>query len=183
MSKTVLLQTIEFSISIQFSSIWPIDRTLSGITTPDYSGPGSDGNEGVLCIPKSSSITRTSPSDFLVSYPRHSLEVRALHLCSQCILLPQPTGQKDIHWERGCLTPLQRCSWCILQPQPTGPPGHLLVRRGFTLLQRCGWCILQSQPGNWAIRTLVGGVLLLCTGAISVFYSPSLLSMCKLEEN
>ena len=32
--KTVLFQTIQFSTSIQFSSIWPIDRTLSGATTP-----------------------------------------------------------------------------------------------------------------------------------------------------
>ena len=53
------------------------------------SGPGSDGNEGVLCIPQSSSIAGTSPSDSLVSYPGHSL---------------------------GGLTPLQRSSRCILQP-------------------------------------------------------------------
>ena len=31
------------------------------------SGPGSDGNEGVLRIPKSSNITGTLPSDYLVS--------------------------------------------------------------------------------------------------------------------
>ena len=37
------------------------------------SGPGSDGNEGVLRIPQSSSIAGTSPSDCLVSYPGHSL--------------------------------------------------------------------------------------------------------------
>ena len=36
-------------------------------------GPGSDGNEGVLHIPQSSSITRTSASDRFVSYPGHSL--------------------------------------------------------------------------------------------------------------
>ena len=33
--KTVLFQTIQFSISTQFSSVWPIDRTLSGATTLD----------------------------------------------------------------------------------------------------------------------------------------------------
>ena len=33
------------------SSIWPIDRTFSSVTTPGQSGPGSDGNEGVLYIP------------------------------------------------------------------------------------------------------------------------------------
>ena len=49
--KTFLFQTIQFSISTQFSSIWPIDRTLSGATTPGQSRPGSDGNEGVLYIP------------------------------------------------------------------------------------------------------------------------------------
>ena len=46
---------------------------LSGATTPGQSGPGSDGNEGVLRIPQSSSIAGTSPSDCLVSYPGHSL--------------------------------------------------------------------------------------------------------------
>ena len=47
--------------------------TLSGATTPSQSEPGSDGNEGVLCIPQSSSITGTLPSDCLVSYLGHSL--------------------------------------------------------------------------------------------------------------
>ena len=37
--------------------ILPIDRILSGPTTLGLSGPGSDGNEGVLHIPQSSSIT------------------------------------------------------------------------------------------------------------------------------
>ena len=76
------------------SSILPRDRALSGATTPGQSGLGSDGNEGVLRIPQSSSTAGTSPSDCLVSYPRHSLG--------------------------GGLTPLQRSSRCILQPQPTG---------------------------------------------------------------
>ena len=69
-----MLKTILFSISAQLKySIPPIDRTLSDTTTLDQSGPGSDGKEGVLCIPQSSSITRTSPSDCLVSYLRQSL--------------------------------------------------------------------------------------------------------------
>ena len=38
------------------SSIWPIDRTLSSATTPDKSEPGSDGNEGVLHIPKAPAL-------------------------------------------------------------------------------------------------------------------------------
>ena len=48
------------------SSIWPIDRTLSGTTTPDQIGPGSDCNKGVLHIPQSSSIG-ASISNGLVS--------------------------------------------------------------------------------------------------------------------
>ena len=33
---------------MQFSSIWLIDMTLSGATTPGQSEPGIDGNEGVF---------------------------------------------------------------------------------------------------------------------------------------
>ena len=67
--KTVLFQAIQFSISTN----WPTDRNLSGTITPSQSEPGSNGNNGELRIPQSSSITRTSPSDCLVPYPRHSL--------------------------------------------------------------------------------------------------------------
>ena len=56
---------------MQFSSIWPIDKTLSGATTPAKSGPGSNGNDRVLHIPQSWNIA--SQSDCLVSYLRHSL--------------------------------------------------------------------------------------------------------------
>ena len=59
------------------SSIWPIDMTLSGATTPGQSRSRSDGNKGVLFIPQSSSITETSPSDCLVPYPGHSLRESA----------------------------------------------------------------------------------------------------------
>ena len=71
-SQTVLFQTNQFSISTQFSSVWAIDKILSGAITPGQSGSGSTGNEGVLCIPQSSSITGTLQSDSLVSYLRHS---------------------------------------------------------------------------------------------------------------
>ena len=50
-----------------------LDRAQSGATTPGLSGPGSDGNEGVLCIPQSFSTAGTSRSDCLVSLPGHSL--------------------------------------------------------------------------------------------------------------
>ena len=55
------------------SSIWLTNRTISGATTQGQSGPGSNGSEGVLRIPQSSSITGASPSDFLESYPENFL--------------------------------------------------------------------------------------------------------------
>ena len=55
------------------SSIWPIDTTVSGATILDQSEPRSNGNEGVLCISQSFSITGASASDFLVSYAEHLL--------------------------------------------------------------------------------------------------------------
>ena len=62
-----------FNIGTQFSSIWPIERTLSGAATPGQNGPSSNDNEWVLHIPQSFSITVTSLSDCLVSYPGHPL--------------------------------------------------------------------------------------------------------------
>ena len=56
-----------------------MDRTLSGATIPGQRGPGSDGNEGLLRIPRSSSITEASLSDCLVLYPGDLLGVRSYH--------------------------------------------------------------------------------------------------------
>ena len=108
-SKTVLYQTIQFSISTQFkyqnssisstlstqiSFIQPIDRALSEDNFPSQSEPGSDSNEGVLHIPQSSSITGSSLSVCLVSYTGHLLFFfTPLQRCSRCILQAQPTGQ------------------------------------------------------------------------------------------
>ena len=51
----------------------PLTEPLSGATNPGQSGNGTDGNEGVLCIPQSSSITGTSLSDCLMSYLGYAL--------------------------------------------------------------------------------------------------------------
>ena len=102
--KTVLFQNIQFSTSavlMSNNSIWSIDWTLSGATTPGQSGPGSDGNEEVLRIPQSSSNTIASPSVYLVSYPRHSLW-GVLPLCRGVIRefwIPSRLGQVDV-WKR-----------------------------------------------------------------------------------
>ena len=142
MSKIVLFQAFPSSISTQFCSIRSIDRALSGVTTRVQSGSRSYGNEGVLRIPQSSSITGTSPSDCLVSYLGHSLErgLTSLRRYSHCILQPQPIGipvggvlplcneavcvvysPSRLDHSMGNLNPLLRCSQCILHPQPTGP--------------------------------------------------------------
>ena len=54
-------------------SIWPKNVTESGATIPDQNWTGSNGNEGVLGIRQSSSITGASPSDCLMLYQRHLL--------------------------------------------------------------------------------------------------------------
>ena len=51
------------------SSIWSTNRTLSGATTPGQSGPGNDGNIGILYIPQSSIITGSLASESLVPFP------------------------------------------------------------------------------------------------------------------
>ena len=93
--KTVLLQTIQFSIVMQFSSIYPKDRAPPDATTLGQNGLGCDCDEGVLHIPQISSITGTLPSNCLVSYTGHSLGrgLTTLQRCSRYILRPQPTGQ------------------------------------------------------------------------------------------
>ena len=74
------------------SSIWPIDRTLSGATTPGQSGSGSNGNEGVYQIPQSSIITGALPFNFLASYPGHfeetypSAEMQSVHSIAPAVL-------------------------------------------------------------------------------------------------
>ena len=87
MSKTVPFQTIKFSISTHFKCKYSVIvknisissySVLSNSSNSNFSvlhkyavqsGPGRNGDEEVLRIPQSSSITGTSPSDFLVSYP------------------------------------------------------------------------------------------------------------------
>ena len=92
--------TIQFSISTYaVSSIEPINRALSGATTPGQTGPGSDGNEGVFRIPRNSSTAGNSPSDYLVSYQDTRKEV--LPLCRGAVSVffsPSRLGKVDLGW-------------------------------------------------------------------------------------
>ena len=58
-------------ISCINSSIWSIDGTLTNITIPSQSEPGSNGNEELFHIPQIS-MSGALPSDGLVSYPAHT---------------------------------------------------------------------------------------------------------------
>ena len=99
MSKIVLFQAIQFVISTQFSSIWPIGRTLSGTTTPGWVG------RGAMSIKRYPAFNK---SEFLKPHP----QIVYCHVQDICL---------------GSLTPLQRWIRCILQLQPTGL-GPLIYR-------------------------------------------------------
>ena len=71
------------------SSIWPIDRTLSGTTTPGQGGPKSNGNERIRHI---SQISKALPSNGLISH--------AGHLCvcvCVCVCLPPSTAVQLVY--------------------------------------------------------------------------------------
>ena len=69
---------------------------LSGATTPGQSGPGSNSNEGVFHISRSSR-TEASSLDCLMSSTGYSLNsLTCLQRSSQCILQPQPTGLESL---------------------------------------------------------------------------------------
>ena len=90
MSKTVLFQAIQFSISMHFSSIWPIDRTQISCYHSKPEWTCSNENEGVLRIPQSSSIAGTLLSDCLVPYTGHSLGVSYSSAVKQSVYSTAP---------------------------------------------------------------------------------------------
>ena len=99
-SKTVRFQTIQFSLCHLFGHSLDGETVLShpsGATTPGQSEPGSNSNEGLLCIFQGSSITGTSPSDCLVSYPDHSLRERSYPAAEMQVVYS--TAQAD--WATG----------------------------------------------------------------------------------
>ena len=110
-------------------TIWLIDRTLSGATTPIQSGPGRDVNAGVLCNPHISSSTGASQSDCLVSYPGYSFGESYTSAEMQPVY---SAAQTDWITRWGSLTPLQTYSQCILQPQPTKPARGWWVGKIYT---------------------------------------------------
>ena len=155
--KTVLFQEIQSSISIEFSSIWPINRTLSGATPPGKGEPGNDGNEGVLRILQSSSITGNSPSDYLVSNPGHAFE-GVLPFCREAVGVfysPNRLGLnvkcniQDTRWLESYLSAEKQPVYSTVPTDwawPLSAISRTLVGWSLTSLQRSSRCILQSQP-------------------------------------
>ena len=121
---------------------------LSGATTPDQSGPGNNGNEGVLCIPQSSSITGTSPSDCLVSYPGHLLRWGVLLLCREVVgVFYSPSWQGnttlDQNGNEGVL--------CIPQSSSTtaASPSNCIVSYLGHIAAEIQW-VYSTAPTDWA---------------------------------
>ena len=67
----------KYTVWMSNSSLWAIDKTLSGATN----GTGSDDIDGVFYILQSSSITEASSSYSLMSYPWHLLGGGSYPLC------------------------------------------------------------------------------------------------------
>ena len=69
--------------------------------------------KGVLCIPQSSSITRDSSLDCLVSYPEHSLGESYPSAQMQSVYFTAPNRLGNRFTRSGSLISLQRCSQFI----------------------------------------------------------------------
>ena len=83
-------------------------QSVSGAITLGQSGPGIDGNKRVLCIPQSSSITRASLLDCLVSYPEHSLRESYLSADMQSVYSTVPAD-----WPKGSGKEQAKTLWII----------------------------------------------------------------------
>ena len=87
--------------------IWPIDRTLTGTTTPEQRGPWSNGSKGVLHTPLELQMPSLIIKYSYLSYPRQPFRGEVLPLCkaySQHIQSPIDQVCLLLGW---CLTPLQ----------------------------------------------------------------------------
>ena len=105
------------------SSIWPIDRTLSGATILGQSELGNDGNDEVLRITQSSSITEASPSDCLMSHSGYSLEESYPSAEMQSIYSAAPFDRASK--ERKLIFKVSLCSVKILSHTHTHTHTHI----------------------------------------------------------
>ena len=111
---------------------------------PLRTSPGMDDKKGVLCIPKRSSCTDASPSDCLVTYPGHSLEVSYPFAEMQSVYSTAPADWAHQDIPRGSLTLLQRCSRCNLQPLLTRPLMKLEIKERIKTIKIAASLILAT---------------------------------------
>ena len=146
-----------------------MDRTLSAATTPGQSGPGSNGNEGVLRILQSYSIIEASFSDCLMSYSRHSL-VGVLPLCRDAVSVFYITSKLGHRTLVQGVLPLCRDAVSVFYSSSW--LGHRTLVQG--VLPLCRDAVSVFYSSSWlGHRTLVQGVLPRCRDAVNVFYSSS----------
>ena len=91
--------------------IWLIDMTLSGATTLDESEFGSNGNEGILCIPQNSKIG-ASPSNCLEPYPGHLLWQSYPSAARQPVCYAAPANWAIMHFKQ-TRTTAQKVKMCV----------------------------------------------------------------------
>ena len=101
------------------SSIWPIDITRSGAITSTQSGPGSNGYERILRIPKCSTITGASTSDCFMLYPGHSLTRRGSYTSAEIQLVYSTANWVELFHKRGffCIWSHKNIREYLVRPQ------------------------------------------------------------------
>ena len=138
--QTGLFQTIQFTMSTQFSLIWPIDRTLTGATSPGQIRSGSDGRKGVLYIfPKLQYCWSLTISLFSI-ISKTLDQGGGLFLCRDAVGVfcsPSQLGQdywehlytcKILRWNIGKLVVISPSRWglehagCIICSKVSPPP-------------------------------------------------------------
>ena len=127
-SKIVLFKTIQFSIqkqfpfkqlfsiNTQFTSILPIDRSLSNTTAPGLSGPKTDGNERLLSFSRIFSLTGTSPSDCLLRcscffFIQPQPTGQCIYIYIYEVKIYEQTGKSDVRWQIWNLRKKQLIFW------------------------------------------------------------------------
>ena len=85
-------------VSIRFSSICHIERTLSGATTPSHSGPGNNGHEGAPYSPKLQQYLNLTIRLFCAIY--RTLVGRDFWSLTSVFWTPSRLSQTRLHYER-----------------------------------------------------------------------------------
>ena len=117
-------------MNTQFTSIRPIDRTLSGAITLFKYGPGGDGNKEILRTFQNSSFTVASPSYCLVSSLGHSLVESNPSKEMQSVYYTTPADWATGHSLEESY-PSAEMHWAMFYPSSHKDQWLLFLARGF----------------------------------------------------